>query len=379
LQIVADSGNAIAESNEADNSYTKTITVSTTTRTWGGGSTANNLWKTKENWVGNVAPIAGDNLVFPSGAAQLESVNDYPAGTVFGSITVSGSGYRFHIGASSSISVQVQTGAQLEADSIVTGTLTIGAGATVTIAPIPGGPLAANSALTPLATDALLPNQPKIVTQPTAANTNAPFSSTTTVSSAAGPLAASTVLASPAPASSEVVSALALSGSLSKTILDAVATPTAIVADLALPVRLADSSPVGLIDTPVNRLPLQSPIYSWLDSTALQRTIYATLESVAVNKQTDNIKTSLFAASHEEFPSRTDIIEKRAYTPALNNHQAHLAALESIEQNPHWYDIEAEADFDISRHARAGKHASQLEKMIDTVLAEEEDIALAIL
>jgi hypothetical protein len=258
--------------------------------------------------------------------------------------------------------------------------LTLGDGATLTITPISGGPLAADSALTPLSTRVLRPISRKTIAEPTVANTIAPSSSTVS-NIAAVPLADSTVLAATAPVSSEVASALASSDSLSKTAFDTIATPTSFVADIILPVRLADSSPVGLIDTPINRLPLQSPIYSWLDSTALQRTIYAyaTLESVAVNKQTDNIKTSLFAAAHEEFPSRTDIIEKRAYTPALNNHQAHLAALESIVQNPHWYDIEAEADFDISRHARAGKHASQLEKMIDTVLAEEEDIALAVL
>jgi hypothetical protein len=355
------------------------VTYAPETYTWDGGSTVDSNWTTPENWSGDIAPQAGDNLVFPAGAARLNNVNDYPAGTVFGSINVSGSGYKISNGGSIiPASIQVQPNMQLEADQIDTGTLTIGAGAVVTITPISGGPLAADSALTPLSTRVLRPISRKTIAEPTAANTIAPSSSTVS-NIAAVPLADSTVLAATAPVSSEVASALASSDSLSKTAFDAIATPTSFVADIILPVRLADSSPVGLIDTPINRLPLQSPIYSWLDSTALQRTIYATLESVAVNKQTDNIKTSLFAASHEEFPSRAGIIEKHAYTLALNNHQAHLAALESIEQNPHWYDIEAEAGFDISRHARAGKHASQLEKMVDTVLAEEEDIALAVL
>jgi hypothetical protein len=112
-----------------------TIRPIVTTRTWDGGG-ANNLWTTKENWVGDVAPKSGDNLVFPAGVAQLESVNDYPTATVFGSITVSGSGYCFHNGCSTTTSVQVQAGKQLETDKIVTGTLTIGAGAKVTIRPI---------------------------------------------------------------------------------------------------------------------------------------------------------------------------------------------------------------------------------------------------
>ena len=54
-----------------------------TTHTWDGGSLINNLWTTKENWVGDMAPSAGDNLIFPAGAAQLVNFNDYPSGTVF--------------------------------------------------------------------------------------------------------------------------------------------------------------------------------------------------------------------------------------------------------------------------------------------------------
>jgi hypothetical protein len=117
-----------------------TISPIVATRTWDGGSTENSLWTTAENWVGDVAPLPGDNLIFPEGVAQLESVNNYPTGTHFGSITVSGSGYHFQNNDSSFSSVQLQSGAQLEVDKIVTGTLTIGAGATVTIAPIAGGP-----------------------------------------------------------------------------------------------------------------------------------------------------------------------------------------------------------------------------------------------
>jgi autotransporter-associated beta strand protein len=74
-------------------SYTYTIT--TITRTWDGGSTANNLWKTKENWVDDVAPVAGDNLIFPALIPpEPHSVyNDFTNGTIFGSITFAGAGY----------------------------------------------------------------------------------------------------------------------------------------------------------------------------------------------------------------------------------------------------------------------------------------------
>jgi autotransporter-associated beta strand protein len=55
--------------------------------TWDGGG-ANNLWSTPQNWVGDVAPHPGDDLVFPAGAAQVSNTNDFAAGTLFESIVV---------------------------------------------------------------------------------------------------------------------------------------------------------------------------------------------------------------------------------------------------------------------------------------------------
>jgi len=61
------------------------------TRTWTGGGADNN-WSTTANW-GGTAPVAGDDLVFPSGALRLSNNNNISAGTSFNSITISGSGY----------------------------------------------------------------------------------------------------------------------------------------------------------------------------------------------------------------------------------------------------------------------------------------------
>ena len=44
------------------------------------------------NW-GGTAPGAGDDLVFPAGAARLANTNDYAAGRAFNSITITGTGY----------------------------------------------------------------------------------------------------------------------------------------------------------------------------------------------------------------------------------------------------------------------------------------------
>src|SRR6476659_1615277 len=60
--------------------------------TWDGGG-ANNFWSTAANWVGDVAPNPGDDLVFPTGAAQLTNFNDFAVGTSFQSISVTAGGY----------------------------------------------------------------------------------------------------------------------------------------------------------------------------------------------------------------------------------------------------------------------------------------------
>ncbi len=95
-----------------------------TTRVWGGGGT-DNKWSTAANWLGGIAPLPGDNLVFPADAIQQENVNDYSAGTVFGSITVLGGGYLVHDGIFSSSNVELPAGT-LAAASIVCDTLTVG-------------------------------------------------------------------------------------------------------------------------------------------------------------------------------------------------------------------------------------------------------------
>src|ERR1041385_6841304 len=64
------------------------------TVTWHGGI-ANGFWTTATNWAGNVAPVPGDDLVFPSPPfiGRLTSTNDYPSNTTFSAITFFGSNY----------------------------------------------------------------------------------------------------------------------------------------------------------------------------------------------------------------------------------------------------------------------------------------------
>lgn len=64
------------------------------TKTWdGGGADAN--WTTAANWSTDVAPVAGDDLVFPAAAAQQSNSNNFFILTSFHSITVEGGTYTF--------------------------------------------------------------------------------------------------------------------------------------------------------------------------------------------------------------------------------------------------------------------------------------------
>ena len=214
------------------------------------------------------------------------------------------------------------------------------------------------------------PNQPKHITEPTAANTIV-YPSLTTTTIPAGLLAASTVLAATAPASSEVASALASSGSLSNTVLDAVPVPTPIVANIALPVCLVESTEETRIDTTTKHVPPQTLIYSKIDSTALHKIIDSWLEQSLTTRNGNVTSTPILGSLRDELPSRVEKIEKHRTTPAINSRQAQFAALHI---NFQWTVADSEADIDIAQHVRAEKHSKQLEKAIDEVLAVEDAI-----
>ncbi|MDQ3713180.1 MAG: VCBS repeat-containing protein [Acidobacteriota bacterium] len=61
-------------------------------KTWDGGG-VNNNWTTAANWVGDVAPVAGDDLVFPATAAQFTTNNNFFFQTTFRSIKIDGADY----------------------------------------------------------------------------------------------------------------------------------------------------------------------------------------------------------------------------------------------------------------------------------------------
>ena len=61
---------------------------------WTGLSTSDSNWSDGANWLSGFAPHAGDNLLFPAGAAQTSNVNDFDRdGTAFGLIEIAGDNY----------------------------------------------------------------------------------------------------------------------------------------------------------------------------------------------------------------------------------------------------------------------------------------------
>jgi fibronectin-binding autotransporter adhesin len=62
-----------------------TVAASAGTKTWDGQG-LDSKWQTPANWVGNVAPSAGDSLIF-TGTSRLLVTNDYPVGTTFNGIS----------------------------------------------------------------------------------------------------------------------------------------------------------------------------------------------------------------------------------------------------------------------------------------------------
>src|SRR5262245_5498824 len=61
------------------------LTSTTCAATWDGGGGDGN-WTTAANWAGDVAPVAGDPLLF-GGTTNLTTNNDFAVGTSFSGIT----------------------------------------------------------------------------------------------------------------------------------------------------------------------------------------------------------------------------------------------------------------------------------------------------
>ncbi len=110
-------------------------------RVWDGGAVSNN-WTNATNWVSNIAPTAGDDLVFPAGNFDKTTDNDFANGTNFQSITLGGGytlrGNRIFLGSgglidNSGTSNIIKNDLDLGAASAIPRQLQVGAGSTLFI------------------------------------------------------------------------------------------------------------------------------------------------------------------------------------------------------------------------------------------------------
>lgn len=108
-------------------------------------------WSTAGNWSTGVAPLVGDNLVFPATASNLTNNNDFPGGTTFGSITIQGAGYNFSgntLSLTTGITTSYTTGTSTDSiDTIlsaVVAPITVGKGGTLDISGVLSGAAGVN-------------------------------------------------------------------------------------------------------------------------------------------------------------------------------------------------------------------------------------------
>ena len=70
------------------------LNVFSAVKTWDGGGTDNN-WTTPANWVGDVAPVLNDDLVFPANAARFSVTHNVLIALGYRSLTIEGGNYTF--------------------------------------------------------------------------------------------------------------------------------------------------------------------------------------------------------------------------------------------------------------------------------------------
>src|SRR5262245_35501522 len=67
------------------------VRIAPATDIWTGA--VDNIWTRAANWEGGVAPVPGDDLVFPDTATRFTPANNFDVGTTFNSITIGAAGY----------------------------------------------------------------------------------------------------------------------------------------------------------------------------------------------------------------------------------------------------------------------------------------------
>ena len=255
---------------------------------------------------------------------------------------------RADAGSVNTSSVTVNEG-ELTADSIFCGTLTVAAGGTVTINPLPGGPMAT---LAPSAiTNAALITEPILdVTLAPSAITNAALATEPILDATLAPMA---------------ISNAAL---ITEPILDAFLATTTLT-------NMEPESTTRLVETVADRCLPQTPIYLWFDTKAsFPREIEEHFSKPFPDTHLIDLKDRLSTSQQDELSLPMGKVEKRPVAVINRSQKTHYAALQSIiydstGKNTHGQD--EELDFDLSPGNQSLKQTKQFQKAVDAVLGAD--------
>lgn len=241
--------------------------ITSTTFTWDGGGT-DGLWSNPANWAGDVAPSAGNDLVFPADALQKDTTNDYYSqGIQFGLITVLGGDYHFQDYAVQAAAVEVQSDATVSAVSLVCDSLTIGGTQAAASAPAVkkaadhlAAAATANQPMAPAVSDAAMPAASSVVAQAAEQPAAALLDTTTVVADSVTPLVQ-------APALTAVASPLAIPPTLQLPVQAELVAPPVAAGTVEATLRL------NAADTSVNGLRLPRPIATLVDAVLARQSV----------------------------------------------------------------------------------------------------------
>jgi hypothetical protein len=323
----------------------------TQTATWDGGG-GDNKWTTAANWVGDVKPLAGDNLVFPAGAARLNNINDYPANAIFGSITISGGNYSIQNNPIKSTAVEVQGNAILTASSIICDTLTIGA---IGGAAGNSNQRGAKTVLTKVALmngNSIQPASEAVAVEVTVAISDGKEVNLTFAG-----------IAPPEPSN-------AATPTLEEAIL--VEPVLAVTVDQQEP-RLSDATTFASemkAEVLVGHLPsAELPVFEALRSTIVDgRSVNPLFNNLLLKKPLDEAKP-IFLTAKLSTPSFSGKVEKRLAYVSKYKDIIGTAALRSVFLDYGKISSADSVDFDLLLEKHVGKPVRQFEKAIDAVLA----------
>ncbi len=89
---IVDGTSILTASYTGGNGNDFTLSTTSVPRVWDGGATLNDNWDDATNWANNVAPLAGDTLVFPTGIGSTDRGmdNNFPEPTTFRQLVFNG-------------------------------------------------------------------------------------------------------------------------------------------------------------------------------------------------------------------------------------------------------------------------------------------------